>query len=50
MHEWVVQHAFGKLNPLRDLPHPSHFPLNRSFSIKALMILAFRIEIDVISS
>lgn len=50
MHERIVQHAFGKLNPLPDPPHPSYFPLNRSLFLKALLILAFRIEINVISS
>lgn len=50
MHERIVQHAFGKLNPLPDPPHPPYFPLNRSLFLKALLILAFRIEINVISS
>lgn len=51
MHEWIVQHAFGKLDSLSNLPHPSHIPLlKEDFFLKALLILAFRIEIDVIFS
>jgi hypothetical protein len=48
MHEWIAQHAFGKLK-LPDLPHPSPFPsYKETFYPKALLILAFRLEIDVI--
>lgn len=51
MHERTVRHAFGKLSSLPDLPQPLHLLLlKEAFFLKALLNLAFRIEIYVIFS
>jgi hypothetical protein len=49
MHEWLAQHAFGKLNsyPISLTPPSSPFK-KKPFFLKVFLIPAFRIVIDVI--